>query len=134
MPETKLTWAKVFRTRGASPVIVEIGIGEGQRGSASFVWDRSDGQSEDWDDVIPEDNVLLVDLGPGDVVPFSVLTAIVLVKDFNPHSDRMAVDCRIYQKDRPEAAHTMQLYTPNDKSAAIVPFAIRLTFKKGKPA
>ena len=131
MPDTKLTWSKVIRTRGASSVIVDIGIGEGQRGSASFVWDRSDGQSEDWDDVIPEGKVLLIDLGPGDVLPFSILTAIVLVKDFNPHTDRMSVDCRVYQEDRPDAAQTVQLYTPNDKSAAIVPFAIRLTFKQG---
>ena len=134
MPETKLTWAKVFRTRGAAPVLVEIGIGEGQRGSASFVWDRSDDQTEDWDDIIPEDNVLLVDLGAGDVVPFSVLTAIVLVKDFNPQSDRMAVDCRVYQKDRPDEAHAVQLFSPNKKKAAIVPFAIKLTFKQGRSA
>ena len=34
----------------------------------------------------------------------------------------------------PDEAHAVQLFTPNKKKAAIVPFAIKLTFKKGRSA
>ena len=121
-------WSKVLRTRGPSNVIVEIGIGDGQRGSVSFLWERSDGLVEEWDDIIPEDTVLEINLGSGDQVAHSSLDCVVLVKDFNPYAKWTSVDCNVYQKDHPERGHEKELYAPKGVDNVIVPYFIRLTF------
>jgi len=131
MPAQKLVWSKVFRTQGKAKVLVEVGIGDGQRGAASFVWDRTGRQGEEWDDAIPEDRVLQIDLGPGDKVPFSVLSGVVLVKQVNPLTRRMSVDCRVYQRGHEQDAITRVLRTPNEDGEAIVAFALRVTFRNG---
>lgn len=129
MPSSGRVWSKVFRTRGAAPVFVEVGIGNGQRGVASFVWERSGRPNEHWDDVIPEDRVLQVDLRRGDAVPFSVLSAAILVKRVNPHTKRMSVDIEVYQDDRRSDGFKKRLQFPNSKGQSIVPFSFRLTFR-----
>jgi hypothetical protein len=129
MPSSGRAWSKVFRTRGVSPVYVEVGIGDGQRGVASFVWQRAERADEQWDDVIPEDHVLQVDLRRGDRVPFSVLSAVVLVKRVNPHTPRMSVDITVYQKGRRRQAATKILRFANSDGENIVAFSFRLTFR-----
>jgi hypothetical protein len=133
MSSSGRVWSKIFRTKGVSPVFVEVGIGDGQRGVASFVWQRDERPDEQWDDVIPEDHVLQVDLRRGDRVPFSVLSCVVLVKRVNPYTPRMSVDVTVYQKGRRREAAAKLLRFANSDSEAIVAFSFRLTFRAAAP-
>lgn len=132
MPSRKVVWSHVFHTRGTAPVFVEVGVGDGQRGVASFFWKRADHTDEEWDTVLPEADTMQFDLGRGDRVSFSVLSCVVLVKRVNPHSKRMSVDVRVHQKDRPQEAATVVLREPNEAGKPIRMFSFRVTFRKGR--
>jgi hypothetical protein len=129
-PAKKTTWSKTLRIRGSANVLVEIGIGDGQRGSISCIWREPppvDHVIDDWDDVVPADRTLEIDLGPGDQIPYSKLDCVVLVKDVNPSTNRTSVDCKVYQKDTPQQGHEAHLFAPVDQDNGIIAYLIRLT-------
>jgi hypothetical protein len=129
-PAKKTRWSKTLRIRGAAKVMVEIGIGEGQRGTISCLWRQPAPVNhviDDWDEVVPKNGELEIDLGAGDQIPYSKLDCVVLVKDVNPSTNRTSVDCRVYQKDDPDGGHSAHLHSPVPQDNGIVAYFIRLT-------